>query len=170
MAISLICPDRDPHPWIQSLKALDPTLDIRVWPKDEPKSDIELALTWSHPKGILTQYPNLGCISSMGAGVDHLLSDLDLPQGVPLVRLVDKNLVGDMAEYISLWVLFYFRQFDAYQESQKKGLWQPLKPFEKKEFPVGIMGMRQLGSDAAEVLKSLGFPVSGWKRGPGFSD
>lgn len=166
MAITLICPDKDPNPWIKALKALDPDLDIRIWPDDTPREDVELALTWAHPKGVLKAYPGLRCISSMGAGVDHLLSDPDLPRDVPLVRLKDKELVKDMAEFLLLSVLFYFRQFDLYQQAQSEGKWMPMPPLEKKDLPVGIMGMGQLGATAADSLKTSGFSVAGWKRTP----
>jgi len=162
MTLTLICPDKDPHPWIHALNRVDPMIEVRVWPHDHPKDEIRLALTWAHPPGVLMDYPNLGCISSMGAGVDHLLSDPDLPQ-VPIVRLVDNLLVRDMAEYIALAVLSHFRQFDTYGRHQSRREWHPLAPLDKSTFPVGIMGLGQLGRAAALKLKDEGFPVLGWK-------
>ena len=167
MAVTLICPDKDPNPWIRALNALDPALDIRVWPDDHPRDDIDLALTWAHPSGVLKEYPGLGCISSMGAGVDHLLSDPGLPEAVPVVRLVDDNLVRDMAEYLLLAVLCHFRQFDVYQADQSEKTWHPLDPINKQDCPVGIMGLGQLGRAAARRLSKEGFPVLGWKNSPG---
>lgn len=166
MAVTLICPDRNPVPWIQALTRLEPNLDIRVWPKDHPRQDIELALTWAHPHGIFNEYPGLGCISSMGAGVDHLLSDPNLPNGVPIVRLVDQELVTGMVDYLTLAVLSHFRQFDIYQTLQTEKTWQPQAAREKNNFPVGIMGMGQLGKAAGQRLLDLGFPVYGWKNTP----
>lgn len=167
MALTLICPDKDPAPWIQALTHLDPDLDIRVWPEDHPRHEIELALTWAHPPGVLNNYPNLGCISSMGAGVDHLLSDPNLPLQVPIVRLIDQELITEMADYLTLSVLSHFRQFDIYQTFQAEKTWQPLAAREKSNFPLGIMGMGQLGTVAGRRLLDLGFPVSGWKNSPG---
>ena len=166
MALTLICPDRDPAPWITALNALDPDLDIRIWPDDGPVEDIELALTWAHPPGILRRYPALRCISSMGAGVDHLLSDPDLPRGVSIVRIVDPDLVRDMAEYLLVCVLFYFRQFHRYENFQSLKTWQPLGAGDKQRFSVGILGMGQLGRAAGRMLKNFGFPVAGWKNSP----
>ncbi len=167
MAITLICPNKDPKPWIRALNNLDPELEIRVWPDDHPRSDIDLALTWAHPSGVLNDYPNLGCISSMGAGVDHMFSDPGLPCDVPIIRLVDDNLVRNMAEYLLLAVLCHFRQFDIYQIDQSQKTWRPLDPMTKKDCPVGIMGLGQLGRAAAQRLSSAGFPVLGWKNSPG---
>jgi glyoxylate/hydroxypyruvate reductase A len=167
MAISLICPNKDPKPWVYALKALDPELDIRVWPEDHPRSDIELALTWAHPTGALKEYPNIGCISSMGAGVDHMLSDPELPCDVPIVRLVDDNLIRDMTEYLLLAVLSHFRRFDVYQVNQSESTWHPMNPMAKQDCPVGIMGLGQLGKAAGRKLSEEGFPVLGWKSSPG---
>lgn len=166
MAVTIVCPDWDPAPWKAALTALDPDLDLRVWPDDHPRQDIEMALTWAHPRGSLNTYPNLGCISSMGAGADHLLSDPDLPRGIPVVRLVDGNLVRDMAEYVLLAVLAHFRQFDTYQADQARKQWRPLPHPDKSEYPVGIMGLGQLGTAAALRLSKEGFPVSGWRNSP----
>lgn len=171
MAITFICPNRDTAPWIQALKELDSTLDIRVWPQDHPRTQIELALTWNHPKGVLQEYPNLGCICSMGAGIDHLLTDPslpdpDLPGNPAIVRLVDQKLIWDMSEYLLLAVLHHFRQFDSYQAQQRENNWQPLLPLERKEMVIGIMGMGQLGKAAAKRLQEAGFHVCGWRNSP----
>ncbi|MEH0018742.1 MAG: glyoxylate/hydroxypyruvate reductase A [Desulfobacter sp.] len=167
MAITLVCPDRYHSRWIKALSANDPGLEIRVWPDDHPKTDIELALVWNHSHGVLKEYPELGCISSMGAGVDHLFSDPNLPRGVPVVRLKDDNLVRDMADYVLLAVLSHFRQFDLYRTYQSQKKWHPLTPYSKQDFPVGIMGLGQLGKAAALMLSDHGFPVLGWKNSPG---
>lgn len=163
MTITLVCPKSDPAPWVTALKGLDSSLDIRVWPHDQPKEDIELALTWAHVPGSLAEYPNLKCISSMGAGIDHMLNDDMLPSNVPVVRLVDRELVRDMSEYLLLAVLHHFRQFDIYHLRKQEKSWAPLSPIAKQKMSVGIMGMGQLGKAAALKLKQAGFPVHGWR-------
>ena len=167
MAVTIINPDQDLSPWISALTGLDQNLDIRIWPDDQPEEDVEMALTWDHPHGVLKSYPNLRCISSMGAGVDHLLSDPDLPEGVPVVRLVDKHLVRDMTEFVLLAVLSHVRHLDVYQADQLRKVWHPRSPMEKADCPVGIMGLGQLGTAAALRLTKEGFPVSGWRHSPG---
>lgn len=168
MAITFICPENDTTSWITALKTLDPTLDIRVWPGDKPKQEIEMALTWKHPQGTLKEYPNLGCICSMGAGIDHLLSDPllpdpDLPGNPAIVRLVDQKLAGNMSEYLLLAVLYHFRQLGFYQAKKEERFWQPLLPLDKREMIIGIMGLGQLGEAAAKRLMDAGFPVRGWR-------
>ena len=89
MPLSLICPTKDPAPWVKAIQAVDPTIDLRVWPEDGDKADITFALVWAQPQGIFSQYPNLQVISSMGAGVDNLLQDTSMPKQATLVRMVD---------------------------------------------------------------------------------
>jgi glyoxylate/hydroxypyruvate reductase A len=115
----------------------------------------------------LRAYPNLKAIFSLGAGVDHLFRDADLPAGVPVVRLVDKALTRNMTEYVVHWVLHYHRGFPQYAELQRRGEWRALPvpdPPERKR--VGIMGLGVLGGDVARALLGLGFTVAGWSRTP----
>ncbi|WP_395168336.1 hypothetical protein ACGP04_02245 [Piscirickettsia salmonis] len=97
------------------MKKIDPQLDIRVWPDDNNKAEVEFVLTWDHPPGILREYPNLKCISSTAAGVDHILNDKELPKNIPITRVIAPNLPQSMYEYVLTAVMYYFRNFDSYQ-------------------------------------------------------
>lgn len=164
MTLSIVCTDRDTGPWAAALTACDPSLDIQIWPNEACKADVQFAVCWNHPEGVLKAYPNLRCICSMGAGIDHLLRDAALPDHLPVVRLVDPQLSQSMSEYICTAVLYFFREFDRYQQQQKKALWlqQPLRPMARTG--VGIMGLGVLGSFAADRLSAMGFNVTGWSR------
>ena len=162
MALLFIPGSFNPQLWISALKNVDPTLDIRVWPDVGNPNDIEFALVWRYPSGILKQFPDLKCISSLGAGVDHIMSDHERPQHVPIVRVIDKLLVRDMTQYIVLAVLNYTRHYDEYRNYQKNQQWTRLPP--NNEINVGIMGLGQLGQDAAAKLRDLGFAVLSWSN------
>src|SRR3546814_18973290 len=47
----------------------------------------------------------LKAIFSVGAGIDHLASDPDLPPGIPIVRMVEPGLTAGLSEYVVLAVL-----------------------------------------------------------------
>lgn len=164
MSIIIICPTRNPQPWITALTFIDPSIDIQIWPSDEPKSDVTFALCWQQPEGILNDYPNLKCICSMGAGVDHLLNDRQLPANVPIIRLVDPALNQSMFEYISSAAFFYLRNTALYQTQQLKKKWlrHPSKTLSKTT--IGIMGLGQIGKFCAIKLSELGFTVKGWSK------
>ncbi len=164
MAISIICTNKDPQPWVAALHDVDASLDIQVWPNEKQKSEIEFALCWKHPEGILQNYPNLRCISSMGAGIDHFLNDSFFPEHLPVVRLVDPLLAQSMFEYICTAVMFYFREFDLYQAQQRQACWYQQPPQSMAETTIGMMGLGQLGGYAAEKFSLMGFDVVGWSR------
>ncbi len=164
MSISIICTDKDPAPWVMALQEYDPSLDIQVWPNERSKADVEFALCWKHPEGVLGDYPHLRCVSSMGAGIDHLLTDGSFPRHLPVVRLVDPLLAQAMFEYICTAVMYYFREFDVYQGQQRQSRWQQHVSKPMARTTVGIMGLGKLGGYAAERLAGMGFHVTGWAR------
>lgn len=166
MALLIIAPDLESEVFADELKRLDPGLDIRIWPQVGDADDIEFALTWNHPLGELAKFKNLKCIASLGAGVDHILRDADLQAGVPVTRVVQSSMSRFMSEYVILSVLNYCRQFDIYKNDQTAKIWQPRKPILARDIQIGIMGLGQLGHDAARKLAQLDFNVAGWSRTP----
>ena len=150
--------------WQAALARLDPTLAIRIWPEIGDPREIDHALVWRPPPGLLASLPNLKLILSLGAGVDHVLSDPQLPRHLPLVRLVDPYLSDAMSEYVALQVLRLHRRDLDYQEQQRVGDWRELPQRIASERRVGSLGFGEIGQQAGRKLAALGFPVSGWTR------
>jgi glyoxylate/hydroxypyruvate reductase A len=166
MAFLIIAPGMKIDAWKKHLLARDPDLPIRVWPQVGNPEEIEFALAWNHPPGEFKRFSNLKCIASLGAGVDHVLRDPDLPAHVPVTRVVEPCMPQSMSEYVVLAVLNHCRHFDVYHTDQAQGRWQPRIPLLAGQTRVGIMGLGQLGGDAAKKLCALGFAVAGWSRTP----
>jgi glyoxylate/hydroxypyruvate reductase A len=164
MALLVIAPDLDADWYAKELKSLAPALDIRIWPDIGIAENIEFALAWNHPPGEFNKYKNLKCIASIGAGVDSILSDPYLPRGVPVTRVIDRSMSQFMSEYVILSVLNYCRQLDIYKKDQIEKRWEPRIPLFARDIGIGIMGLGQLGADAAKKLFQLGFKVAGWCR------
>ena len=155
-------PDMLPEAWRKRLAAELPGREVHLLGESFDKATIRYAATWWHPAGSLADLPNLSAIFSLGAGVDHVFIDPDLPR-VPVARVVDADLTQRMTEWVVLHVLLHHRQQRLYDRQQTSKLWdddrgQPAA----KDVRVGIMGMGELGSDAACKLASLGFEVAGW--------
>ena len=163
MALVIINP-KGVAPWIDALKQVDPNLDIRTFPNDSNREEIHFALTWRHPYGIFKDYPNLKCISSMGAGVDHLLRDPELPDDAFITRLVDPYLAKDMAEFVLALIMNHLRDLNAFKIKQTQVIWKPADYLRIKDVKVGIMGMEAIGRQVASELQKTGFNVSGWAR------
>ena len=134
----------------------------RAWPVDP---SIDYALVWKHKPGVLAGLPNLKLIISMGAGVDHVFADPDLPD-VPILRVVADNLTTHMSEYVVWRVMDHHRQGMAYRAQQAGKVWEEHGQQTAARVHVGIMGLGHLGRAAAKMLLALGFRVNGWTRTP----
>lgn len=150
--------------WKTELGKHRPELDFRVWPEIGDVSEIDAAIVWRPPPGLLASLPNLKLIAVLGAGVDSLFADPTLPQDVPVVRLVDPYMTVAMSEYVQYQVLRLHRQDFAYMRQQQACAWRQLPQANAGERRVGVLGLGVLGSDAALKLKVLGFDVAGWSR------
>jgi len=164
MAFLIACSSRAER-FAAEIRALDPALDLRIAPDVGTAEDIDTVLAWQPPPGLLATLPNLRLIVSVGAGVDALTQDPTLPN-VPLVRFVDPDLTGRMAEYIALHVLYHHRRMSEFRDLQARGIWNYLPEPAAHEVRVGLMGIGVLGSAAVRVLKPFGYRLRAWSRTP----
>lgn len=148
-----------------AVAAVAPDLEIRVWPDIGHAQDIQAALVWFPPRGVLATLPNLKLIASIAAGTEHILRDPDLPAGVPVTRVVDPGgLTRGMVEYVRWNVVLYQRDLHLYLRDQRTARWveRPQRP--PTAIPVGILGFGELGRACAVDLAALGYPVRCWSR------
>ncbi len=165
MPTLLFCsPTDSPDKWRKSLQARMPELEVRVWPAVGRQEDIEYALIWQPPPDVLGRLANLKVIFSLGAGVDHLLASAALPDGVPLVRMIDPALTEGMSEYVLYHVLRYHRYMSEYASQQRERVWRELPQVRPMDRRVGIMGVGVMGADVVHKLATLGFAVRAWRR------
>ena len=153
-----------PEPWREALGRELPEIEFRVWPDVGGVEDIRYALVWKPPPGLLGGLPRLKAIFSLGAGVDGILLDPALPAHVPLTRMVDAGLAGQMSEYALYATLHFHRCMDRYSQQQRREHWAPLPAVPAAERVVGVMGLGVLGGDFARKAVTLGFRVLGWGR------
>jgi glyoxylate/hydroxypyruvate reductase len=164
MAVLFFSTGDSPDEWRAELAKHLPQLDFRVWPDIGDPADIDAAIVWRPPPGLLAGLPNLKLIAVLGAGVDSLFIDPTLPVEVPVVRLVDPYMTVAMSEYVQWQVLRLHRQDFTYRRQQQAREWRQLAQPNASERRVGVLGLGVLGSDAALKLKVLGFDVAGWSR------
>ena len=152
----------DEKVWRQWVQSELPEIDVRVYPDVGNENEIEYAVVWKHPHGILKRYPNLKAILSLGAGVDHILSDPDLPKDLPIVRLVDVKLTHEMCFHALHWVLHFHSDHFLYMKQQKDKKWQQQGSIQPEDSSVGIMGLGNIGKGIGDSLLAQGFKVLGW--------
>ena len=152
--------------WRARFQALLPEIPIVVLGEPFDRRAVHYVASWKHPAGSLTGLPNLAAIFSLGAGVDFLFADDKLP-AAPIARVVDPDLTARMSEYVVLHCLMFLRQQRRYDRQQAQALWEDdRRQPAAAAVRVGIMGLGELGQDAARKLRIMGFDVAGWSRSP----
>ncbi|MFD0933487.1 2-hydroxyacid dehydrogenase [Psychroflexus salinarum] len=162
MSILLVSTTRNPDKWFSTLKEKNKSLDIQIYPDVERPEDVEFAISWKHPEGLYKDFPNLKVIASMGAGVNHILKDDELPEGVKVTRIVDDQLTKDMSQFVLLQCLAVSRNLFIHLQDQSNKNWKPKSYQTPEKTSVGIMGYGVLGQEAGKVLKANGFDVIGY--------
>ena len=168
MSILLASTDfwEDMDVWSNGLKETMPEMDVRVYPDEGDVNEVEYAVVWKHPRGILNKYPNLKAILSLGAGVDHIISDPELPEGLPIVRLVDKKLTHEMCLHSLHWVLHFHSDQYLYRIQQQSREWIQQSSVQSEDRTIGIMGLGNIGKAIGDSLINLDFKVVGWGARP----
>ncbi len=152
--------------WTGPLGEIVPDLKLVVQGQDtfDPAA-IDYVLSFRPPPGFLKTLPKLKAVFSLGAGVDGFLADPEYPKHVPLERFVDHSLSREMAQYVVMHTLIFHRQQRLFDDLQKKSKWQQMIPPRGTEKTrIGILGLGEIGTMAAERLRDLDFPVAGWSR------
>ena len=162
-AILLAISGWEPEAWLERFRAEAKGREVRLWPATGDVAAIDYACVWKQPAGLLATLPKLKAIFSLGAGVDHLLSDPSLPD-VPIIRIVDADLTRRMTGYVALHVLLHQRKMKLYEAQRRERAWRDHYEAPPDRVRVGIMGMGVLGVAAAEALRQLGFKVAGFSR------
>ncbi|MGH6720095.1 MAG: 2-hydroxyacid dehydrogenase [Alphaproteobacteria bacterium] len=166
MTLVYISPWSDADVWRREVAKHLPGEELRSWPDVGDVREIDAALVWKPPHGALATLPNLKLIASLGAGVEQLLADPALPKGVPITRLVHPAMTEQMSEYVVLGVVAGLRKMVDYMALQRERRWveiaRDVAPPSART--VGVLGLGELGSDAARKLKALGYQVAGWSR------
>ena len=142
----------------------------RALPEDElvavPDKSVDIALVATPPAGTFQKLGRPKLVQSLWMGVEKLLSDPTYPRGAPLARLIDPGMVAAMTETVLAHVLDWHRHFYQYRAQQRDRSWKRIDQRMASDRTVGLLGLGELGSDAARKLLALGFNVAGWSRRP----
>jgi glyoxylate/hydroxypyruvate reductase len=150
--------------WVNRFQGLMPERKVIAATEEYDPASIHYVACWKHEPGSLAKLPAVKVLFSLGAGVDHLMSDSALPDA-PVVRMVDTDLTERMTEWVVWQALDWLRQGKMYRANQAECRW-----FDDRNQPaasdvsVGVMGLGVLGQDAISRLKALRFDVAGWSR------
>lgn len=150
--------------WIGLLSQLMPEFAIRDFDDPGDLAAVDYAVVWAPPRGGIARFPNLKAIVSIGAGVDHVLRDPDLPKHLPILRTTGPDMVQRLREYVALHVLSHHRELMTTDANQAKADWQQVMTPVAGRRKVGIMGLGNIARACATTLADLGFDTAGWSR------
>lgn len=161
MSLVIIRKNAPTAPWQQAFASQATDLVVHAWPETGPLEEVDYVLCWAPGAGEIARYPNLKAVFSLGAGVDHLLSDDTIPPHLPIVRMVDKSITDGMVQYVVMAVINHHRRMHEMRTNQAERIWQKL---DLSNPQIGIMGMGGLGQACARALSGMGYKVRGWNR------
>lgn len=150
--------------WAEIFGARVPQLPFRRWGHDEvDPAQVRYLAAWNAPADFIAQFPNLEVLFSVGAGIDQLPLSA-LPPQVRVVRMVEQGIITGMAEYVAMSCLALHRDLPFFINEQRAERWTYRHTRLASETRIGIMGLGELGKAALQILKPLGFALSGWSR------
>lgn len=158
--------------WVPALREAEPRLEVRGWdPRETPDlawlREAEGLFAWRVPPGILEAMPRLAWIQNSGAGVDHLVGDPAIPQGIPITRA--DGLFGFwMARYVAGHLLAEAQRLEACRRAQAERRWdnRGLMPEDLSGRTALVFGFGRIGRQIGRALRELGLEVHGFVRTP----
>ena len=151
--------------WRDALARELPDAEVDIWGQGRAGS-ADYAIAWTAPgKEFFAQHDRLQAFFCTGAGVEKLLTSVDMPQSIPVIRLEDAGMGAQMADYCVYSVLHWMRRRSEYDEQQQARVWKQLLPAnDPTDWPIGVFGLGVLGLQVAAAFRALGFNVNGFAR------
>ena len=151
--------------WAALVAEMAPAASFRLWPEVGNPQDVEYLVAWVPPDNVMTQFPNLKVLFSVGAGADQF-DYASLPPALPVVRMIEPGLTSGMVEYVTFAVLGLHRDMPRYLQQQRAQRWQAHPVHSAGKRRIGVMGLGTLGAAVLTPLVALGFDCAGWSRTP----
>ncbi|MDO6584744.1 glyoxylate/hydroxypyruvate reductase A [Salipiger sp. 1_MG-2023] len=167
MTVAVYLPAEDKTQWwVDMLAGLLPGWTVKALDAVSDPAEVQYAVVWRPRSGDIAKFPNLRAVVSIGAGIDHVLADEQLPSGIPIIRTVGDDLTQRMREYVALHVLRHHRDMPRQLQAQAEKDWHAIVVPVAPNRVVGVMGLGNLGAAAAQTLSALGFTTRGWSKSP----
>lgn len=149
--------------WVRLLKLGLPGHAV-VTDMSATKGPISYAVVGKPPPGAIAALGRLDALFSVNAGIEALIETGEIPDDLPLVRMVDDGLAAGMLEWVLAETLAWHRNLFHYRSAQIERRWVPLQEKMASERTVCVLGAGHLGWPVAEHLAALGFVTRAWSR------
>ncbi len=164
MSIAIIFNNKNPSPWQAVLMEKLANVSVEIYPNIKNKDSITFALVWKAEENILSQFPNLKVVQSVGASVDHITRTQQLADDVQVTRIVDRQLTIDMYEFLLTVTMNWLKQIPSYFHQEQVKKWSQIAYKNISDIRMTILGLGQIGAYCAVEFSKLGFHVKGWSR------
>jgi len=128
--------------------------------------EVDYAIVSKPSPGALASLQGLKVVFSVNAGIEALLESGVVPDGIPIVRMVDSGLAEGMLEWVLAATLVWHRNLFAYRERQLSLEWAPMQELLARDRRVCVLGAGELGGRVAATLAQIGFDTRTWSRSP----
>jgi glyoxylate/hydroxypyruvate reductase A len=162
MRIVIVYASNKAQTWRDAVAAQLRDAQVDLWQPGSPPADY--AIGWSPSPQFFVEQPRLRAFLTIGAGVEHVLKNPNLPEDLPIVRVEDAGMGDQMIDYCRYEVLRWMQRREEYAAQQATGNWQPLSSSRRDEWPIGIFGLGVLGRHVAAAFARDGFPVNAFSR------
>lgn len=154
----------NPEHLAQLFRAELPDFEVLTEQPKPDDADVPFIVVGRPLPGVVRAVPGLKLVLSLNAGIEHLLASGEVPDELPIVRLVDDGLALGMAEWVLAQALAWHRNLFLYADLQAKGEWTPLPEKLANERKVTVLGAGALGRPVADHLVRFGFDTRVWTR------
>ncbi|MEL6398105.1 MAG: glyoxylate/hydroxypyruvate reductase A [Cyanobacteria bacterium J06607_6] len=153
--------------WLAALKPALPacTFVLATDLSAAQRATVEVAIVANPDPADLLALPRLRWVQSLWAGVERLIAETAEAE-FAIVKMSDPQLAATMAEAVLAWTLYLHRDMPRYQAQQRAQIWQQHFLPLPSQRTIGLLGLGDLGTQAAERLVQQGFTVYGWSRTP----
>lgn len=169
MRIVIVYDSGNAPAWRDAIAAQLREAQVDIWQPGSTQH-ADYAVGWTPPPQFFIDQPRLRAFLSIGAGVEHVLNNPNLPADLPIVRVEDAGMGEQMVDFCRYEVLRWMQRRDEYAAQQSAGLWKPLPASFRDEWPIGIFGLGVLGRQVAKAFASDGFPVNAFSRSNAVSE
>ncbi len=155
-----------PDQVLRELTRLLPDADIRLASEPGERQEIEMLVVDRLDPGEAGGYPAVKLVQKLGAGVEKIVHQPDLPMHIRVTRLKPDAPAREMAEFALAYVLRDHRHLRFYDVEQAAGRWTKVEPREAPDVVVGVLGLGHIGGRIARSFAALDFTVVGHSRNP----
>jgi len=149
--------------WMAELNRWFPHDQVERWPDVSDPDAVEYIVCWDFDVKEMAAFANLKAVLVAGAGVNHL-RPFDAIPDVPIVRLVDPAVAGDIANYVMHWAIHFHRRMPAYATQQLQAEYTRHAYVGTAETTIGVLGLGAIGTVIATRAIANGYQAAGWSR------